>query len=150
MADATLAFVYNYVRDLAAVRRFYTELVGLPEKAYDERYGYLCYKTGALEFMFFRAEGDVPPPPGGGEWALQPGYDGGRAAVTSWSILVAAEAYAATVARLKAANVPRWRDAPDWRVDSYWGFTVRDPAGNTVEVYVIPAAKPASTAWPAE
>jgi hypothetical protein len=33
-------------------------------------------------------------------------------------------------------------DTPTWRQASYWGWTVRDPAGNTVEVYWHPKEKP--------
>jgi len=40
-----------------------------------------------------------------------------------------------------------FNEEPEWRVDNYWGLTVKDPMGNTVEVYTIPKQKPESTTW---
>ncbi len=37
--------------------------------------------------------------------------------------------------------------APTWRQASYWGFTVLDPAGNTVEIYCAVKEKPANNEW---
>ena len=138
-------FVYNFCNDLAAVRRFYTELLGLPEAAYSEEHRYLCYQSEGFQFMFFRPDAGVPIKEG---WADQPAYGGGTTFDTSWSIEIPEAAFADTVARLRAAEVELFADVPDWRVDSYWGLTVKDPMGNTVEVYSAPKERPASTTWP--
>lgn len=140
-----IRFVYNFCNDLAAMRRFYTDLLGLAEAAYSEEHRYLCYRSEGFQFMFFRPDADVPPAEG---WADQPAYDGGTTFVTSWSVEVPKEEFAATVARLREAGVECFAEEPDWRVDSYWGFTVKDPMGNTVEVYAAPEERPASTTWP--
>jgi catechol 2,3-dioxygenase-like lactoylglutathione lyase family enzyme len=142
-----IRFVYNFCNDLGAMRRFYTDLLGLDEVAYSEEHRYLCYRSEGFQFMFFRPDAEVPAREG---WADQPGYDGGTTFVTSWSVEVPAGEFAATVARLREAGVACFAADPDWRVDSYWGFTVKDPMGNTVEVYATPKERPASTAWPAE
>ena len=45
----------------------------------------------------------------------------------------------------------RHTDAPTWRQDSYWGWSIKDPMGQTVEVYSSPAQRPAGDppVWPA-
>lgn len=138
-------FVYNFCNDLAAMRRFYTDLVGLDEAAFSEEHRYLCYQCEGFQLMFFRPDANVEVREG---WADQPAYAGGTAYVTSWSVEVPEEEFAATVARLREAGVETHADEPDWRVDSYWGFAAKDPMGNTVEVYATPKARPASTTWP--
>jgi catechol 2,3-dioxygenase-like lactoylglutathione lyase family enzyme len=144
-AKANVRFVYTFCNDLAAMRRFYTDLLGLDEAGYSEDHRYLCYQCEGFQLMFFRPHAEVPVKEG---WADQPAYDGGSEYVASWSVEVPAEELAATVERLRAAGVESFAAEPDWRVNSYWGFTVKDPMGNTVEVYATPKERPASTTWP--
>jgi catechol 2,3-dioxygenase-like lactoylglutathione lyase family enzyme len=143
--QVNVRFVYNFCGDLAATRRFYTELLGLDEAGYSEEHRYLCYQCEGFQLMFFRPDAEVPVKRG---WADQPAYDGGSEYVASWSVEVPTEEFPATVARLREAGVECFAAEPDWRVDSYWGFTVKDPMGNTVEVYSAPKERPASTTWP--
>lgn len=143
--EVNVRFVYNFCNDLAAVRRFYTDVLGLPEAAYSEEHRYLCYQSEGFQFMFFRPDEPVPLREG---WADQPAYAGGTTYDTSWSIEIPEAAFADTVARLRAAEVELFADDPEWRVDSYWGLTAKDPMGNTVEVYSAPKERPASTTWP--
>jgi catechol 2,3-dioxygenase-like lactoylglutathione lyase family enzyme len=147
MADKPLVrigFIYNCTNSLEDTRRFYTELLGMEESAYKPEWNYLCYRFGDLEFMFFGAEGvlDVPA-----EFADQPGWEGGTLEVTSWSVEVPEADFGKTVERLRAAGVKVFNDKPEWRVDSYWGYTVLDPNGVTVEVYTIPKQRPSSEEW---
>lgn len=144
-AKANVRFVYNFCNDLAAMRRFYTGLLGLDEAGYSEDHRYLAYRSEGFQLMFFRPDAEVPVKKG---WADQPTYEGGSEYVTSWSVEVPEEEFAAAVERLRAAGVESFAAEPDWRVDSYWGFTVKDPMGNTVEVYAPPKGRPASTSWP--
>jgi catechol-2,3-dioxygenase len=37
------------------------------------------------------------------------------------------------------ANQPK----PEWRQGGYWGMTIKGPTGKTIELYNVPAAKPA-------
>jgi catechol 2,3-dioxygenase-like lactoylglutathione lyase family enzyme len=145
--EINVRFVYNFCGDLPAVRHFYTDLLGMAENNYDEEQGWLVYKSEGFELMFFRGESVASP---GKEWAVQPGGGSGTAEVTSWSVEVPEAEFGATVQRLLEAGVPLQGDAkaPDWRQGCYWGITVMDPAGITIEVYSAPKEKPASTTWP--
>jgi catechol 2,3-dioxygenase-like lactoylglutathione lyase family enzyme len=145
--QVNVRFVYNFCKDLAAMRRFYTDVLGMTEKSYNDEQGWLVYESEGLELMFFRADGEA----GEREWAVQPGGGSGTAEITSWSVEVPEGDFAATVKRLDQGGVPVQGDGnvPDWRQACYWGITVMDPAGFTVEVYTVPKEKPASTTWPA-
>jgi extradiol dioxygenase family protein len=138
-------FIYAHCRDVAPMRRFYSELVGLRESSYknDEQWQWLVYECGCFQLMFF-VDASYAPPPG---WALQPGWDGGTVPGTSWSVTVPMEQYAATVQRLQAEGVESFAPQPTWQQDSYWSFPVKDPAGNTVELCGEPGDKPESTEW---
>ena len=143
---AKLGFIYNHCNDIEAMRKFYSELIGLKEAGYhdDENWGYLCYKTGGLELMFFRTEEKIRIQE---QWAVQPGWEGGTFEGTSWSILIPEEKFTEVVKRLKSAGTKAFGDKPMWLQDCYWGFPVMDPMGNTVEVYMTPKEKPESTDW---
>ena len=69
-------FLFNFCNDLKAVRRFYTDLIGLEEISFrtDEEWGWLVYKNEGFQFIWFRSDGDLPVLT---EWAAQPGYEGG-------------------------------------------------------------------------
>ena len=91
--EINVRFVYNFCNDLGAMRRFYTELLGLDEAAYSEEHRYLCYQSEGFQFMFFRPDAEVPLRDG---WADQPAYAGGTTFDTSWSIEIPEEEFAAT------------------------------------------------------
>jgi hypothetical protein len=55
--------------------------------------------------------------------------------------------FRATVGRLKKGLYKSLTPNPTWRQQSYWGFTVLDPMGNTVEVYCTVKDKPQNTEW---
>jgi catechol 2,3-dioxygenase-like lactoylglutathione lyase family enzyme len=140
-------FLFNLCNDIDEVRHFYTDLLGMQERAYmnDENFGYLSYKCeGGVCFMFFRAGEELPVL---AEWAWQPGWAGGTLEINSWAIQIPQEDFAEVYGKLKEEGVPLFKPEPEWRQDSYWGLSVRDPMGNTVEVYTTPEEKPASTTW---
>lgn len=142
--EVKLSFIYLYATDLAAMRHFYTDLLGLSETSYQEGpEGWLGYKSGALEFLIFPAPAASPP----AGWAVQPGWDGGTEPRVSWSIDVGPEKFRPTVAALKDSGAECFAADPRWCQDSYWAFPVRDPMGNTVEVYCTPPVRPQSTSW---
>lgn len=142
----TLGYIYVTCNDLSAMRRFYVELLGLRELSYQSggEYQWLACRCRGFELMFFPAASPVPVATG---WHAQPGWDGGDCAGVSWSVQVPPELYRETVERLLAAGVPRFFDSPQWLQDSYWGFPVQDPMGNTVEVFAIPQQRPATMQW---
>lgn len=141
----TIRFLFNCTADLVLTRKFYTELIGLNEKAFNPEWGYLCYQCEGFEFMFFAKTEKGPEP--AREWASQPGYEGGSLEITSWAVWIPEIEFAAAVKRLRESGVRLFKDVPDWREESYWGFTAMDPNGVTVEVYTIPQNIPASKEW---
>lgn len=149
-----IKYIYTYANDLDAMRVFYTELLGMKEGAFrnDEQWGWLTYDCGGFQLMFFRSEPPHGPVPVETRWAQQPGWNDGEvrdgAQIFSWSVLVPESAFAETVARLIAAGIETYFDKPQWFQDSYWGFPLRDPMGNTVEIYSETKERPASTEWP--
>jgi predicted lactoylglutathione lyase len=60
----------------------------------------------------------------------------------SFSVQVPEEDSAALVQGVREAGTETMTASPTWRQDSYWGWTVRDPAGNTVELYWMPSEVP--------
>jgi len=144
---AQMKFIYNMCNDLEAMRIFYTDLVGLEQGSFrnDEEWGWLVYRNEGFEMMFFRAEKEIPVQD---EWASQPGYEGGSLEAVSWSICVTEESFPIVVERLKSAGARCLKERPEWRQDCYWGFSVMDPMGNTVELYTQPKERPRSTEWP--
>ena len=144
--EVRMPFIYNFCNDVEAVRDFYVRLLGMAEASYQntEQFGWLNIAAGGFEFMYFRVDDPLPKR----EFAGQPGDGGGPGLHTSWSVLIPESAFETTCQRLREANVPSMTPTPTWRQDSYWGITVMDPAGNTVEVYTTPKERPASTEWP--
>jgi catechol 2,3-dioxygenase-like lactoylglutathione lyase family enzyme len=145
-------FVYSLCNDIEAMRHFYTDLLGMEEIAFysdeEQKFGYLSYLcAGGLEFDFFYTGQEVAVQK---DWSWQPGYEGGTSPITSWSVQIPEADFPTVVARLQKDGVKSFNENPFWCLDSYWAFPVADPQGYTVEVYSIPAQKPASTQWPAE
>lgn len=143
-----IRFLYAFCGDIASVRSFYTEQLGLLESSHmdDASFGYVSYNCEGMQLMFFRwDDGELPALPG---WAWQPGDGAGDVPVMSFAVHVPEPHYAEVVDRLVASGCDRMSDDPTWRQDSYWGLTVRDPAGHTVEVYTVPGETPSSTSWP--
>jgi catechol 2,3-dioxygenase-like lactoylglutathione lyase family enzyme len=144
----SIKYIYVYVNEIDAMRHFYTDLVGLDEGAYrnDEKWGWLTYNCGSLEFMCFRAVRPLPVPE---EFAAQPGWEGGQLPSISWSVSVPEAQFTEAVQRLKSDGVKSFAEQPFWAQDSYWSFPVLDPMGNTVELFCEVKERPASTEWPA-
>jgi hypothetical protein len=144
---ATIRYLYLTCNDLLPMRRFYTELLGLTEGSFRNEgdYRWLTYRCGGFELMIFPDVNRVPVLSG---WSAQPGWEGGTTPAPGWSVWVPFAEYAAVVERIRAAGVETFSPDPQWCQDSYWGWPLRDPMGNTVEVYSEPPARPSSTVWP--
>ena len=142
-----LRFLFVMCNDILTMRHFYTDLLGMKETSFtnDEHWGWLNYKSEGLEFMFFRAKEKMPVQH---YWTWQPGYDGGTVNAISWAIHIPEADFESTVDRLKRSGIKSFSKKPEWRQDNYWGFSVMDPMGNTVEVYTIPKARPELPEWP--
>lgn len=136
-------FIYLFCTDINAIRHFYTELLGLDEIYFqDDPGGGVAYMCDGLQFAFHT---NPQTQAAGDGWAWQPGYEGGTAPVISWSVLITEDEYSSTVQRLINAGVPAIYEKPTWNY--YWGFPVKDPMGNTVEVVFPPDDEPESTEW---
>ncbi|MBN2381034.1 VOC family protein [candidate division WOR-3 bacterium] len=140
-------FLFNVCNDIDEIRHFYTDIMGMQEQAFmnDENFGYLSYHCDNFDFMFFRAEEKLPVIT---EWACQPGWAGGTLETTSWGIMMPFEEFKSVYKRMKTQGVPLFKPEPEWRHDSYWGLSVMDPMGNTIEVGAYVKEKPVSTRWP--
>lgn len=140
-------FVYHVCNDVEAMRRFYVDLLGMEQSAFldTKEFGFLALECGGLQLMWFRAD---EPLPVADAFACQPGWAGGTLDVSSFSTLVPEEDFTAVYERLKDAGVKMFEPVPHWRQDSYWGLSVLDPMGQTVEVYTAPSERPDDTVWP--
>ncbi len=142
-----IKFLFVMCNDVDVIRHFYTDLLGMTESSYmnTDDWAWICYKSGNMEFMFFRGHEELPV---NDEWTWQPGW-GGDVDGVSWAINVPEDMYADMVrAIIDDGDVPMHEPCPEWRQESYWGWTIMDPMGNTVELYTTPAAKPDTTTWP--
>ena len=142
-----IRFLYGICNDVAAMRAFYSELIGLEEMQFldEESFGYLVYRSEGFQLMFFRSmHGEVPVQE---KWSWQPGDGAGDGAAFSFSVLVPEEDFREVVGRIREGDCATQTEQPTWRQDSYWGWTVKDPMVNTVEVYATPAERPGSTDW---
>ena len=147
-AKARVRFLFHVCNDVAAVRRFYVELLGMEQASFMDKpeFGWLSVDAGGFEMMWFRAETPLAVPT---EFASQPGWPGGTRDVTSWAVQIPEDRFADVHRALVAEGARMFAPLPEWRQGSYWGLSVLDPAGATVEVYATPKEKPASTTWPA-
>lgn len=137
---ASLRFLYLIANDLKQLRHFYSEIIGMKENSYyeDEQFGWLSYHMEGLEMDWFRSEQTIPVIK---EWAMQPGYPGGSKEIISWSIELDESEFPKVIEQIKKEDIPQFQKEPEFRQDSYWGFSVMDPMGNTVELYYVPKKK---------
>ena len=120
-------FTYIFCNDLAAMKAFYTDTLQLEQVWEDERS--LVYRIGDHQLSITLAEG-LPTPPA--EFSLQPGWRGGTAPRTSWSLECEKQEFDRLVAAAKDASVRSWSESPEWV--GYWSFPLLDPMNNTVEI----------------
>jgi catechol 2,3-dioxygenase-like lactoylglutathione lyase family enzyme len=139
-------FIYLYCNDLQAMRHFYSQLLGLNEiyhaAAANGAAAAVAYNCDGLQFTIFADRSAQSVPKG---WARQPGWDGGTQSTISWSVCFSESEYPAVVKRLHDAGVEAYFDLPKWH--GYWGYPVKDPMGNTVEVVHSPEVEPENTDW---
>ncbi|MEM8884566.1 MAG: VOC family protein [Planctomycetota bacterium] len=136
---ARIRFLHRLCHDLDAIRAFYGEGMGFEELSYrnDEEHGWVVFASDGLQFMFHRWPEPLPPVAG---FAWQPGDGEGTEPRTSIGVHVPEEDWSATVERLRALDADALTPEPTFRQEAYWGWTLRDPAGETVEIWYEPAA----------
>lgn len=130
-----IRFLYAMCHDVTAMRAFYSDVLGMSEVSFrdDEDFGWVVYDTEGLQLMFFKWDGELPVET---RWAWQPGEAPEHSApLMSFSIEYPEDDLRDAVERVRAAAAPSATPAPTWRQNSYWGWTVRDPMGNTIELF---------------
>jgi catechol 2,3-dioxygenase-like lactoylglutathione lyase family enzyme len=125
--------LYYYCNDVARMRHFYIHLLGLEETFYQdtEKAGWLTMQVGEVNVVFVR--GAARPVPAA--FAKQLGFAGGTLENPSWVLDLPAPAFDAAAQRLQQAGAPRLTPAPTEPQPGYRQFVVRDPMGNTIELY---------------
>ncbi|MDF1667920.1 MAG: hypothetical protein P1V97_39650 [Planctomycetota bacterium] len=134
-------FLYLYCENLSAMRRFYSETVGLSESFYAPAEA-LAYDINGLQFTIFDSHSVDGKAEG---WARQPGWNGGEANSMSWSIQLSEPEFNGAIQRLSLYDDPAFYERPHW--NGYWSFPVKDPEGNTVELSLAPSQEPESKTW---
>lgn len=131
-----IKFFFIFANDVDKMREFYTGILGLNEVSYmnDPDFGWINYGMDGFEFMVFKTDKPIPIH---SEWQGQPGYPGGTGYLPSWSVFIDNSCFESVVQKCRDAGLKLFSDKPEWRQDSYWGFTVADPMGNTVELYTL-------------
>jgi len=144
--DVYIPFIYVICNDIDEMRKFCKDGLGMEEVSYmnTDTFGWLCYQCRGFQLMFFRAEKALPVHD---KFTMQPGWEGGEIETISWSVGIPEVNFAETVKRLKEMGYRTFSDEPHWYQDSYWGFPVLDPMGNTIEVFTQPAEKPSKPEW---
>ncbi len=147
-AQIRINHLYTFCNDVQTMRHFYTNLIGLDEGTYNEydSFSWIVYNSNGLCLHILGpADSPLPVPD---DWSWQPGIGGpGTREATSWSIDVPEESFREVVRRIAEAEVRSHPSFPEWRQDCYWGLTVMDPMGTTVELMMEPATPPESTTW---
>ncbi len=141
---AVLVHMFIVCNNVEEMRSFYIDLLGMEESHY-EAGQFLDVKSAGIELLFIKHETEVQVPSG---WAWQPGWRGGTSTQSSFSVRVPEEEFSALVDRIRQSNIPRFNEYPEWRNDGYWGYTIKDPMGVTLELFVEPSVRPQKTVWP--
>jgi catechol 2,3-dioxygenase-like lactoylglutathione lyase family enzyme len=136
-------FIFNVCNDVAAMRRFYVDLLGLQEEAFMDtpEFAYLSVEAGGFEVMWFRADAALPVP---SDFASQPGWEGGTLEATSWAVYIPEDRFEAVCRELVSSGAKLFDEQPAWRQDSYLAVSALDPMGVTVEIYTVPKQRPAA------
>ncbi|MBK7891455.1 MAG: VOC family protein [Bdellovibrionales bacterium] len=138
-----LGFIFHLCNDVDAVRDFYLEVLGATIGSY-EKDSWVDIDAG-VKILFFKGDYEMPTVR---DWAWQPGYSGGQGHLTSFSFSAENEEHFRKIFESAVQRkVPMQKEKPEWRRDSYWGLTLKDPMGHTLEIDFAPDTKPDSIEW---
>ncbi len=134
-------FLYVPANDLATMRDFYTDRIGLKEIYFQagEALGYDC---DGFQFTVLAAAGVAQI----GDWATQPGWRGETSPLISWSIELGEDEFQNAVELTLAAGDKSLNAVPQWV--GYWSYPVKDPMGNTVELAWPDETSGQTAQWP--
>ena len=132
--EAELNTIFRWCNDVAPMRHFYTDCLGLTETFFrnDVEHGWLTYQVGQVQLVFTRAPALLPIMT---EFAQNPGYSGGTVQVESWVLKVERPSFDEIVGRLQASSYTHYAPQPNTPRPGALQFIALDPMGFTVEVY---------------
>lgn len=132
--EIELNTIFRWCNDVASMRRFYTDCLGLEETYFrdDVDHGWLAYQIGQVQLVFIRA---ATPQAIATEFARNPGYQGGSLTTESWVLKLDPPSFAAIVKRLQASSYTLYAPEPEKPRPGALQFLALDPMGFTIEVY---------------
>lgn len=122
-----LGFTYLFTNDLSEMKKFYWEILGL-NLTWDEEDS-IAFMVNDHQLSITYDKNFRKPNP---DFAKQPGWKGGTATRTSWSINFPMDEYEEVIERLQMKQTPAYFTAPQWF--GYWSYPVLDPMNNTIEM----------------
>jgi catechol 2,3-dioxygenase-like lactoylglutathione lyase family enzyme len=124
-----LETVFEWCNDIAAMRRFYTDLLGLDETFFSADHGWLRHRMGDFETAFMVSPEPIPVID---TWSVTPTLGEGVSYLASWLLEVEPDIYDAIFDRMQQAGIPMVQGPEN---PSVRNFFVMDPMGKTIEVY---------------
>lgn len=141
--EVQFKFMFLMGNNIGKLLHFYQDVLQVPTEGSEEN-GWADVKLGSTHMIYFKSDSDIPYIK---EWAWQPGYKGGAGNLTSWSLGFPESEFRNLFERLKSNKIEMLFPKPEWRRDEYWGLSVKDPMGNTLELYTVPSSKPEDSDW---
>lgn len=124
---ANLGFTYLFTNNMSETKKFYSEILAL-ELIWDEEDDIAFnINNHQLSIQYHKDFKKASP-----LFSIQPGWKGGVAPRTSWSIAFESNEYNQVIARLQKESVKTYHSVPQWV--GYWSFPVLDPMNNTIEI----------------
>lgn len=126
--------IFRWCNDVATMRHFYTECLGLEETYFrsDAEHGWLTYQLGEVQLVFIRTG---EPLPVAAQFARNPGYPGGELQTESWVLKVERPSFNIIVHRLQNSGYALFTPEPSAPRPGALQLLALDPMGFTVEIY---------------
>lgn len=126
--------IFRWCNDVATMRHFYTECLGLAETYFrdDEAHGWLTYQVGEVQLVFTRTD---EPLSVASQFAQNPGYAGGDLRAESWVLKLERPSFDTIAQRLQTSDYPLFSLEPIAPRPGALQLLALDPMGFTVEIY---------------
>ncbi len=126
--------IFSWCNDVARMRHFYSEVLGLHETYFDAGPGWLTYDCSGVQLVFIRGSKPVPQVEG---WARQPSWREGTAEVASLVLQLPLHAFQTAIARAQHAgsSVELHPTGVSGTSSTTLQAFLRDPMGTTIEIY---------------
>jgi catechol 2,3-dioxygenase-like lactoylglutathione lyase family enzyme len=121
-------FTYIFCTNLEAMRNFYTQILKLNEKWYEESNS-LAYLNGGHQLSITQdIHLEIPDK----SFSIQPGWEGGTNHRVSWSLECDEGDFNDIIKVVTESNIVKYNEKPIWK--GYWSFPILDPMNNTIEI----------------